>query len=387
MIYLKQRKIYSKQFIINFLSTFIIPFIFISTIINMSGFGHAIGSNNITLVICMISLIIFCMINYKSGIKEEFLIFILMFFVFFMSSLIDGNKFYSVKIIVLISSIYVFSFIGKSKYAIKLVTYLYPIMTIYILNDFNMEGITKDWNTNVIGMIGFLGAISIGYNFFINEKKIFKLISVLLFINIAMLLQVTGARSAYLGILVTLFLNLILARFKDNPKKLKRINIIVYIIPVIMVIIIISLFNSDFSNQLNQIVFEYTEKPLFSGRESVWNWMFKNMNGFWLLGYGKEISGNAHNIFMNFLYSFGIIGYILYTLFFIKVINSMQVYIEDSIVRYSIAAYLSIYIQQSFECILMDGILVILVPYIFLMIGIGRCIYIKNELNKEIKYE
>ena len=165
-------------------------------------------------------------------------------------------------------------------------------------------------------------------------------------------------------------------------------SVLIYCIPIIIVVLIIGLYRSPVAEQLNKITIEYTEKPLFSGREYVWDYMINEMKGFWLLGHGTAVIGNAHNIFVNFLFSYGVIGYFLYSLFFIGVINDTYKYVDDYIVRYSIVAHFAIYIQQSFECILMDGVKVILISYIFLMIAIGRCKYLRDSLkNMEVYNE
>lgn len=378
MININKSKICSKHAIITMISTIIIPIIYISTIINMSGFGESIGSNDITIKLCMVIVMFFYIINIKNGIKKSFLILSLISFVFISTSIINREYYYPIKILILISSIYTFSFIGRTEYSVKLVSYLYPFMTIYILYDFNMDGITGGWNTNVIGMIGFIGVICVGYNFF-DKSKILKIINLVILINIITLLEVTDNRSAYLGIAVALLLNIIIYKFRYKEKKLKLVSLLIYCIPVLIVILMIALYRSPIAEDLNRISIEYTEKPLFSGREYVWNYMISSMQGSWLLGYGKPIIGNAHNIFMHLLYAYGIIGYILYSLFFIITINNTYKYIEDYIVRYSIVAHLAVYIQQSFECILMDGVKVILVSYIFLIIAIGRCRYLEEK--------
>lgn len=378
MIYINQSKIDSKYAIVTLLSFIIIPIIYASTIINMSGYGDSIGSNNITLKFCMLMMMIFYIINIKYGIKKIVLIYSLISFLFLSMSISSYNYIYAIQILALISSIYVFSFIGRSIYCIKLISYLYPLMTIYILNDFNSDGITGGWNTNVIGMIGFIGIIFIGYNLY-TKYNVLKIVNILMFFYMISLLEITDNRSAYLGIAIAVVLNIIFYINKKKERKLKWIYIFIYCIPIIIVSIIIILYRSPISNDLNTISLEYTDKPFFSGREEVWNNIINGMKGFWLLGHGEIIIGNAHNIFMNFLYSYGIIGYTLYAIYFISTLNSITKYIDDYIIRYSIVTYLSIYIQQSFECILLDGVKMILLPYVFLMIAIGRWKYINDK--------
>ena len=57
-------------------------------------------------------------------------------------------------------------------------------------------------------------------------------------------------------------------------------SVLIYCIPIIIVVLIIGLYRSPVAEQLNKITIEYTEKPLFSGREYVWNYMINEMKGF-----------------------------------------------------------------------------------------------------------
>lgn len=385
MININNNKTHINNLIIMILSIMVSLLIYVSTIVNMSGFGDSINSNYRTFQFCLMMILFFYICNFKYGIQKSFLRIVLMGFVFICTSIISDDLFYAIKVLSIIASIYTFSFIGKIPFSIKFISYLYPLITIYILYDFNNDGLTGGWNPNVIGMIGFVGAICAGYNLF-EKSKLIKILNVIIVFNIITLLEITDNRSAYIGIVIAVFLNFIINKIKYKEKKLKIISVFIYCIPIIIVILIIGIYRSPIAEQLNEISIEYTEKPLFSGREIVWNYMINKMKGFWLLGHGTAVIGNAHNIFINFLFSYGIIGYLLYSLFFIGAINDTYKYVDDYIVRYSIVAHFAIYIQQSFECILMDGVKVILISYVFLMIAIGRCKYLKGRFKNMEAY-
>ena len=170
MININKNKTHINKLIIMILSMVVSLFIYVSTIINMSGFGQSIGSNYKTFQFCLIMIIFFYIANIKYGIQKSFLRFSLMAFVFISISIIGGDYFYAIKVLSIIASIYTLSFIGKIPFNIKFISYLYPLITTYILYDFKNDGITGGWNTNVIGMIGFLGVICAGYNFLKNLK-------------------------------------------------------------------------------------------------------------------------------------------------------------------------------------------------------------------------
>lgn len=356
--------------------------LYLLTILNLSGIGLTYRTNNKTILLFLCILIISNIRIFKK-IKLSIVISYYLLIACFTMSLflnIDSDIEYMINNILVMSSVYLFSFIGYNKLTIKLGSYLYSFITIYLLYDFNIGGITKGWNQNVIGMIGFLGVIYLGFIIIMTNKKrkvirVFDL--VLLFLLISLIVS-TNNRSSLIGaILIFILYNLVLKK-KISIDGYKFINFFVYFFPLIIVVIITYIYKSGLGANLDSISLEFTDKTFMNGREVIWNNAIESIRNNMLFGHGVMYPGNAHNLFIHIVYPFGLFGYIVYSLFYIFITYYMYNYLNDKIVRYSVCAFFTIYIQQSFEVLLFDIRTIVVINYLVLAIGIGRINKLKN---------
>ena len=246
--------------------------LYLLTILNLSGIGLTYRTNNKTILLFLCILIISNIRIFKK-IKLSIVISYYLLIACFTMSLflnIDSDIEYMINNILVMSSVYLFSFIGYNKLTIKLGSYLYSFITIYLLYDFNIGGITKGWNQNVIGMIGFLGVIYLGFIIIMTNKKrkvirVFDL--VLLFLLISLIVS-TNNRSSLIGaILIFILYNLVLKK-KISIDGYKFINFFVYFFPLIIVVIITYIYKSGLGANLDSISLEFTDKTFMNGRRS-----------------------------------------------------------------------------------------------------------------------
>ena len=350
---------------------FLIIVMNILTILNLSGFGQQIKSNLISYLFILFFIVTFA-IKEKISINVSYIWFHFTLLSFLISTFVnDGNYLFTLQVILTLGFIPSMQFLGRDKKIIKLISYIYTIATALVLIDFKSDGITGGWNTNVIGMIGLIGILYIGY-IFILSSKINKIVNIVVLLSFLSLIAYTDARSPFVGMLFLLILYKKIYVKGISYTKYKLLNMLIFIIPVIVIIFIILLSHTNLFTQLNELSSVYTDKTFISGRDIIWSKIVNNMNAKWILGFGDRYQGNTHNIFLYIVYSYGIVGYVLYSLFFIQILNSMYKYMVDPIIRYGIVCFLTIYIQQSFEVLLFDVNTLVFGHYLFLSIIIGR---------------
>lgn len=380
--YINYTKKKTKDVFITLINISIMGIFYIFTILNLSGIGQELKSNDKTIMLIGFTIVILNLRTFKKIPKNILISYYIIITAFTLSLLnIESNTEYIVKSVISISSVYAFSFVGKSELTVKLGSYLYSIITLYLLYDYKIGGITKGWNSNVIGMIGFLGIIYFGYSLQINKKKniIEKIIKIIILITFLVLLLATNNRSSFIGVIITLIIFKFILKDNISLKRYRRINIFIYLIPVLVVLVVSLIYSTSIGIQLDALSKEFSDKTFMNGRETIWIDVLESMKGNIFFGHGFGYVGNTHNLFAHILYPFGIFGYIAYIIFFMAITYYMYNYLSDRIVRYSIAAFLAIFIQQSFEVLLFDIRTIVIINYLVLAIAIGRVTMLRKS--------
>ena len=137
-------------------------------------------------------------------------------------------------------------------------------------------------------------------------------------------------------------------------------SIFVYLIPNFY----LSLYSSSNRNFLNQIIFEFTSKNLFSGRQSLWLYLDKLLSDNTLFGFGGDFVGgylsvdtlfnrSTHNLFY-FLRGQG--GYFLLGLFLIFLFilwNQLYQFKDNKFVAVGASYIIALLFRSSFDLVLL----------------------------------
>lgn len=303
----------------------------------------------------------------------EYIIALILFFIiipFFISKEWEGGLYFFSFL-----TIYCFSNISITKKELAITAYLIGLLGLCLITIYLRTEILSGWNDNGIAMLTLFSFIY--FTTYFNsikskwQKYIYWCIAILYIVQISR----TDSRGAILFMSASLYM--VIAKqttIKYLSKSIFRF-IIIHIPLIIALVTIYIAAQSWFTNldtwyQLNHA------KPLFNGREVLWTETLKNIFQY-PLGTGKFII-NYHNSAIACIGVFGILGYFLWSKFFIKLLNYMIPYFKDSMVYAFTCAFLVIFIQQSTELGFIKPTPNML-PYMILGLGIGRIRWYKRK--------
>ena len=235
-------------------------------------------------------------------------------------------------------------------------------------------GVFEKWNKNDIAMMAFMGsAVFAAAPWRPGIERTWH--RVFLIVMAVMVLQL-DSRSCFFGIvpLLCLFSFRIIA-----PESMLRNNWLrrfLLFLPAIIAIVTVLFQNASLFDMLNEFSIRYFGKPIFNGRNTIWEAGLQNwMDNFWF-GTGWIIDGYWHNVAITGLTAFGTIGYSLWVIYFENIMNKASCWCQDSVLSGCAAAFLVIMLQQSFELglISMTGNML---PYLLMGIMLGRMRYLE----------
>ena len=148
------------------------------------------------------------------------------------------------------------------------------------------------------------------------RRVIRSLFRIGLLMNLA-LIFVSGARSVIIGILVILATYFLVKKF---PIILDKLIYLIMLGNLLFVGMYVGLSYTILGQKLNDISVAVTSKNLFSGRHEIWSAVMKSILEKPIFGYGlgvraKEVAETdltAHNMYLQLILEFGIIGYALF---------------------------------------------------------------------------
>lgn len=359
----------------------ILPYFFV--ISNGTNLGNRLSTYEIWLTILVIiafsKILKKTSLSYPNSAKPMFSTFIFMLITFIISSIQNISVIYGMLLGIMISAVFSFTYIGKKHTALRLVGYVYALITLYILYDFTHGGVTKDWNTNSMGLLASYGVYFMFITRTINNKKRVFFDWTIIFILIISI-AVTNSRTTLLGVAIYILFRFFILKSLFYKKWFYRFYyIIVFMLPIGIVNLYLMLWRSTLAVELDRISLRYTEKLFFSGREEIWNYLYSNLSGHWVLGYGKQFAGNSHSLYMDVLYSVGILGLIFYLLFLVSVYEYLYEYCKDEIVKGCVLAFSSIYLMQTFETFMFNVNKLNILPYMILAVALGRTLVLYHE--------
>lgn len=235
--------------------------------------------------------------------------------------------------------------------------------------------IFSNWNRNDIAMVGFMGcAVFCCAPWETWGMKIFQK---LVLVAMTLLVLRLDSRSCVVGCLVLC----VFAFRLINPYvllKKKWLRRLVLVLPAIIAVGVVLFQNSSMFDSLNELSMEYFGKPIFNGRNEIWQQgINKLMERPWL-GKGKIDNGHWHNCAITALTAFGTLGYALWVCYFENIMVDCQRWRDDKCLGLCIAAFLTIMFQQSFELGLISTT-GSMMPYLIMGIMLGRMRHLRQK--------
>ncbi|XEV12680.1 O-antigen ligase family protein [Vibrio alginolyticus] len=167
-----------------------------------------------------------------------------------------------------------------------------------------------------------------------------------------------GARFSLLG----LILGFVIIQISLNGliKLLKSLFWIVFIISNSFVVGIVYIYNNGIGFVLNQVVFDYTGKQLFSGREKMWGDFIEAILSSPFYGYGfsaqasmfSDVDYSTHNLLLAIGIQQGVVGVLLFVMIIMTInIMSLSKFIDKGhdYILYPAVIIPVVLFQQSFE--------------------------------------
>lgn len=241
-------------------------------------------------------------------------------------------------------------------------------------------GIFDGWNRNTIAMAGFFGsAVCSAVPWTSWGGKIFHKA---LLVVVTLLILSLDSRSCLTGMLVLIALSFGILKPKFFAAK-PWVRRLLLVMPVIIAVVTVLFQNSQMFDDLNTWSMEYFSKPIFNGRNTIWEHGMISVAENPMLGDGSIKNGYWHNCGITVLTAFGILGYAVWVLYFENIMIDIRYWKDDQCLCNCIAVFLVIMIQQSFELGLVssDGSML---PYLILGIILGRIRYLKE--NKPVHH-
>ncbi|HDR4707879.1 TPA: O-antigen ligase family protein [Bacillus paranthracis] len=304
-----------------------------------SSISFILFSANIILLVLHLPLIISKRINL-------FFFNVILFIVMLLNAIISnsnlGSSIVLFNVVIMIVIFRFFSFKEKSIKVISMVMLVYFIFYCFL----QME----PFNTNTKGYIILLTYI---YSTFYLSTLKFKRIMIALISCFAFYaIQLTDSRGALLGLILFILLAfLIPSKVWGNKKGVGLINVVLTIGSLIFVYTYIHLWENRFSISL-----DFTDKPLFTGREAIWTELFYSFKEHPMVGLGSNYdilsygNLNVHNSMFNILVIYGTpVLLLVLVLIWKSLMNLSDGIINVNFVRIAVSGFYSVLLVGFFE--------------------------------------
>lgn len=360
--------------------------------VNNSGYAAVIKSNDITSYL-LLGIMLLCAMFSVSGKSRQKKKTILFWFaavvIYWCRSSLAGYNMDGFRFLTYFVCIFVVSKLCFDEKNMNYLCLIYGGLTSVILFFCNFGSLLKGWNPNSLAIQAFqmLMIFCIGFNTDFKRITIEKgelnarfrmLIFWVLVLYAMSMMEILDCRSATLSCIVSAVLMLkseSLIGILENKKML----LILILVPCIIAFLIVFISDKPFVDGLNEWSYRQFKKPIFNGRDKIWEkgiqWFYESP----IYGKGNLNYGNWHNSAVACLSAFGIVGYFIYVTVFYNVLSKAAEYMNDVFVRKATIVFLIANFQQSFENTICQSKLMILHPYLILGIILGRIAYLEYE--------
>lgn len=312
--------------------------------------------------------------------KQDFIIFGGMAFIFIAISMLKGNGAMGLHYLTAFLLIYCLSKLNVCEKTVKLTGLVYVVMGLGVLYIYDYGSILSGWNGNTIGMTGLYSFLFFLISFHdVNSIRSKVIVVALTLIYIYLIIPTDSRSCTWFAIIAVLFA---LSIFPRNIILKTDSRLYLWLlIPLLVALVVVIISQGTYMQQLDLWSLQKFKKPIFNGRDEIWenglNVLFNNL----LFGRGN-LEGNWHNCIITVLTAYGIIGSTLWVMAFQRILSRGRLWLRDSIVVGCIITFLMMYIQQSVELGLICEAPNLL-PYIVLGVMLGRIKYLRENSIQE----
>lgn len=274
----------------------------------------------------------------------------------------------------------IFKIFTVQKTQFKLIGLAYGIATLGVLIIGNVTSVFAGWDGNSVSMVQFFS-----YTVFMaslsdtKDKKNIRRI-ILYSVIYLYLLNAFGSRSAQLFSILMLLCMLSVIPFRKYYGK--PLIMLVLLFPLIVAIVIVLIKDLPIVETINDWSYDVFNKPIFNGRDIIWENGFKAWMKTPFIGNGDLNYFPYHNSAITSLVGAGGIGYIILISVCYKVLSLSLKWINDSTVYGLATAFLIIWMQQSVEVGLIS-IAPNIIPYMILGLLYARIHTLESENDGE----
>ena len=307
--------------------------------------------------------------------KREFYLTIAMALVFVGWPLVKGNRLQGLEYAWLLLLPYVVGQLKLSEDDVRAIGLTCGVFGFVVVAARLWFGVFGGWNENSIAMAGFFGcALFMAAPW---RSWTAKLLQKVLLIAMTLMVLALDSRSCTIGLLVMAVYSFGLLP-KEPLLKKNWLRRLLLVLPLLIALVTVLFQNSQVFVVLNDFSMEHFGKPIFNGRNTIWEEGFiKLLDMFWL-GSGRINSGYWHNCAMTVLTAFGIVGYGLWILYFEIVMWDATKFKEDKCLQCCVSAFLILMFQQSFDLGLVSTAGSML-PYLIIGIMLARMRYLRHR--------
>lgn len=265
----------------------------------------------------------------------------------------------------------------------KLIGLAYGVAALGVLLIGNVTSIFARWDGNTVSMVQFFS-----YTVFMaslsdtKEKKNIRRI-VLYSVIYLYLLNAFESRSAQLFSIVMLLCVLSVIPFRKCFGK--PLIMMALLFPLIMAVVIVLIKDLPIVETLNDWSYDTFNKPIFNGRDMIWEMGFETWKKALVIGNGNLAQYSYHNSAITALVGAGTVGYTILIGVSYKILSHAKKWINDSVVYGLATAFLVIWMQQSVELGLISSAPNV-IPYMILGLLYARINTLESEKDDEVIY-
>lgn len=365
-----------RKLLIN-INILILPFLNILMFIILSSFGQTFMMElGLSFIFSLVFMLIYVS-NFKKIPAKINTAFILLMAYSLIKSLIANDLYYGFISIGTISSLFLLTGLKMDKKNWEKSFLITSIFSTIVLLLYNKKYVLINWNPNSIGSFCSLGMMMSILALFMESNKGKKIIIFLFAIYQILQLYLTDCRTAtfifFIALIFSIYLNFFI---KKKTSKVYFIFLIVCLSTTLLATQYVKLTNSNIFDWLVDLSKNLFKKStLFSDREYIWGICDYITKDFWILGSGKSLYHTlyAHNMYYSIQYTYGFVGYMLYSLFIFTTCN----YIykgnknNDKCTFATIIIFAAILLGQITENTMFTSNSNIFMSYIYLAIGLS----------------
>lgn len=276
--------------------------------------------------------------------------------------------------------VYILSQADITGFVIKYSALIVGGFGLVVLNIFLTGSFLSGWNDNGISMVGLFSFAY--FSIFLvlkNGTKQFWLYNVVTLLYLSYLFKMDCRSGMLFSVLIVVCI--VFSSTVNHYLNNKSLRVLLLNLPLIIGFLVIWIASTSVFQGLDQWSMEEFHKPIFNGRDLLWNSAIEVLEKSYFIGTGKFLI-NYHNSAIAAISVFGVLGYICWIKFFSINLTRLSEYLSDSIVLGSMLAFCMIFLQQSVDLGFISQTPNLL-PYAILGVGLGRVRYLEELEDEE----